>query len=119
MAILDRAVWHSLSSPGHPPPGAAAPPAWPPCTRSTSGGEDPHRATAISLPLVRGWAKDFLVEPLPDAGTGLTGNMAVDNRLLRLVRIPRRLCPDVTRACRNLMSAIITILRATEPTPIA
>ncbi|MGW3917592.1 SRPBCC family protein [Streptomyces sp. NPDC005070] len=75
------------------------------------------RVTGITLPLVKGWAEDFLLEPLPGGGTRLTWTMAIDNRLLRVVRIPRRLRPAVTSLCRKLMAGITTILPPPQPGP--
>ena len=68
------------------------------------------RVTDINFPIVTGWAEDMHAAPLPDGGTRLSWTMAIDNKLLRLVRIPRRLQPAVTAACRKLMEGITTIL---------
>lgn len=122
MGILDRATWHS------------ARPLTVGARRSVRLArlitlqeefyrwDAPHRATfrvtAINLPLVSGWAEDFLVEPGTDGGTRLTWTMAIDNRLLRLVRIPRRLRPPVVSACRAMMAGIATILPPAPKAPV-
>ncbi|MFD6104279.1 SRPBCC family protein [Nocardia salmonicida] len=114
MAILDRVTWHS------PRPFAVGARRSARLARLITLHEQyyrwdaPRRAsfrvTAINFPLVRGWAEDFLVEPHAGGGTRLTWTMAIDNRFLRLVRIPRRLRPAVESACRTMMAGIITIL---------
>jgi len=78
--------------------------------------DEPHRATfrvdAISIPLVSGWAEDFRLEALPGGGTRLHYRMALDSRLLRLVKIPKRMQPAVNRFAQRLMGGITTILPA-------
>ena len=47
--------------------------------------------------MVSGWAEDFQLEPLPDGGTRMTYRMALERRLLRLVKIPKRWQPAINR----------------------
>jgi Polyketide cyclase / dehydrase and lipid transport len=78
--------------------------------------DEPHRATfraeSISLPVVSGWAEDFRLQRLPDGGTRLHYVMALDSRLLRLIKIPNRLRPAITRFNERLMGKITTIMPA-------
>ena len=77
---------------------------------------EPHRAAfrvdAISVPVVSEGAEDFQLEPLPDGGTRLTYRMALESRLLRLVKIPKRWRPAINRYNEQLLGKISTILPA-------
>jgi hypothetical protein len=118
MGILDRAQWVS------PRPLGPGPRRTVRLLRLITLHEDwytwnePHRAAfrvdAISIPVVSGWAEDFQLGPLPDGGTRMTYRMALESRLLRFVKIPKRWQPAINRYNEQLLGKIRTILPAPE-----
>lgn len=66
----------------------------------------------MSVPVVSGWAEDFQLETLPDGGARLTYRMALESRLPRLVKIPKRWQPAINRYNEQLIGKISTILPA-------
>lgn len=74
----------------------------------------PHRATfrvtSINVPLVSGWAEDLQLERRDGGGTRVTLTMALDNRLFRVVRMPRWLHPKVTAGMVRMINGIVGIL---------
>lgn len=80
--------------------------------------EEPHRATfrvtSINAPIVSGWAEDVLLERREGGGTRLTLTMALDNKLFRVMRIPRWLQPRVTAACERMIIGMAKILPAPD-----
>lgn len=117
--MLDRARW--LSAPPHEP-GAL---------RSVrlgrlvtiveeffiweAGKRFTFRVTEINVPVVRSWVEDLRLTPTANGGTALDYTIAIDNRLLRLVRVPRWLQRQLNAFAKSMMGGIITVL----PPPIS
>ncbi|HEX4247584.1 MAG TPA: SRPBCC family protein [Pseudonocardia sp.] len=74
------------------------------------GRRQTFRVTEINLPVVRGWAEDIRLTPTSDGGTRLDYTIAIDNRLLRIVRVPRWLQPRLDAFATSMMVGISTVL---------
>lgn len=112
--MLDRARW------------LTAPPHLPGATRSVrlgrlvtiveeffvweAGSRFAFRVTEINLPVVRGWVEDLRLTPTADGGTALDYTIAMDNRILRLVGIPRWLQRRLNAFAGSMMGGITTVL---------
>jgi hypothetical protein len=68
------------------------------------------RVTRISLPVVRGWVEDLRLTAAPGGGTRLDYTVALDSRLLRAVRVPRRLRARLDGVATSMMRGIDTVL---------
>ena len=74
------------------------------------GSRFTFRVTEINLPVVRGWVEDLRLIPTAEGGTVLDYTIAIDNRLLRLVRIPRWLQRQLNAFAKSMMGGITTVL---------
>ena len=70
------------------------------------------RVTALSIPIVSGWAEDYQVEPVQGGGTRVRLTIAIDNRLLRRLHVPPRLQTALNNACDKAMRQLTTVLPA-------
>ncbi len=73
------------------------------------------RVTELNLPGVSGWGEDLVLEARGSSASRLHLTMAIENKLLRTVGVPRWLKRRLDAACKKLASQIVAVLP--PPTP--